>query len=173
MRHALFLLALLTVSVLHAQQNGNGQRPREEFSPQSFDRHMEQFITDHAGLTHDEAVAFFPLLHEMLAKQRENNDRARQALEQCKDCHAGEAQYEQAITAAIDLEEENKRVERTYYRKFSTVLSWEKIYKVRTALVDFQMEALRRFSPPGQQQPGDFRHWNWGGGTETTPAPRR
>lgn len=131
---------------------------------------MEQFIAEHAALTQEEANAFFPLLHEMLAKQRENNDKQRELMGQCAGGQPTQAQYEQAIMASIDMEEENKRVERTYYQRFAKCLSWEKIYKVKAALVDFQMEALRRFAPPQQQQQQlrrhDFSHWDWGGAPE-------
>lgn len=165
----IFLLAMLLVPTAspaqqHHQPNGQDTQQRHEFSPERFNQHMEQFITDHAGLTPEEATAFFPLLHEMLDHQRENNDKQRQVMGQCSGGQPTEAQYEQAIMATIDLEEENKRIERTYYRKFSSVLSWEKIHKVRTALIEFQMEALRRFSPPQQQQQPhrrDFQHWDW------------
>lgn len=159
------LLMMLLPATSPAQQpKGQDAQQRHEFSPERFNQHLERFITERSGLAPEEATAFFPLLHEMLARQRENNDKQREVMSQCGSGHPSEAQYEQAIMSTIDLEEENKRIERTYYRKFSTVLSWEKLHKVRTALIEFQMEALRRFSPPQQQQPHqrDFRHWDWG-----------
>lgn len=156
----LFALVFPAVANEHPQQQ---QPERKEFSPEAFNRHMEQFITERAGLSADEATAFFPLMHEMLAKQRANNDQQRQLMEKCGP-QATEKDYEQAVMRSLELEAENKNIERTYYQRFHSVLSWEKIHKVKNALVEFQMEALRRFAPPQQQGHGkrDFKRWQWG-----------
>lgn len=168
MRTLFIVFSLFLCTALSAQQHprqqpkGNGQPERKEFSPEAFNRQMEQFITDRAGLTSEEAKAFYPLMHEMLAKQRTNNEQQRQLMEKCGPS-ATERDYEEAIMRSLELEQENKRIEQTYYKRFHDVLSWEKIHKVKSALVDFQMEALRRFAPPQQQQkpnkPVDFRRW--------------
>lgn len=161
MRTPLIALLLTLALPLMANHHPQQQHERKEFSPEAFNRHMEQFITERASLTADEAAAFFPLMHEMLAKQRANNDQQRQLMEKCEPT-ATEHDYEQAVMRSIELEAENKNIERTYYQRFHAVLSWEKIHKVKNALVEFQMEALRRFAPPQQHNNRDFRHWQWG-----------
>lgn len=160
----LFIALLLTLALPAARsEHPQQQHPeRKEFSPEAFNQHMEQFITERAGLSPSEASAFFPLMHEMLAKQRANNDQQRQLMEKCGP-QATEKDYEQAVTRSLELEQENKNIERAYYQRFHSVLSWEKIYRVKNALVEFQMEALRKFAPPQQQpQQHDFRRWQWG-----------
>ena len=42
----------------------------QKFSPEKFQADMEQFITQEACLTPEEAAKFFPLLREMHKKQR-------------------------------------------------------------------------------------------------------
>ena len=116
-------------------------------------------MTREAGLTTEEAQKVLPMLHEMLQRQRKNNDEARDAMMSCKE-GASEADYERAVTKALTLDLENKRIEGDYYKKFHSMLTWKKIHAVRIALWKFQREALRRFSPNnhGAKGPQGQRH---------------
>lgn len=145
-RFILFLIAVLTIGCLQAQRTG-GSDNRRKFSPEDFKRKMETFITKHAGLTQQEGQSFYPLLHEMLEKQHKFMDRQRDLMRKGKD-DLSEDEYEKIIEEVTALEIENKKIEKSYYKKFHTVLSWKKIHKVRHALFEFNMEALKRFSPP-------------------------
>lgn len=127
----------------HSGQQGGG---RSQFSPEMFKQRLEQFVTWKACLTPEEAQKFFPMLHEMLNKQRENNSKSHELMKACDENDA-DANYENAIEKAIAYDLENRKIEKEYYKKFHSVLSWKKIYKVRMALTEWQMEALRRFSP--------------------------
>lgn len=129
-------------------QQGGGRSP---FSPEMFKQRLEQFVTWKACLTPEESQKFFPMLHEMLNKQRENNNKAHELMRQCDENDA-EANYEKAIEKAIAYDLENRKIEKEYYKKFHSALSWKKIYKVRMALSEWQMEALRRFSPHAKNQ---------------------
>lgn len=141
----LFFL-ILAVATSFAQQNEKHDG-RKRFSPEDFKRKMEAFVTKEAGLTQQEAQDFFPLLHEMLEKQRDLNDQQRELM-QSGEKNLSEAEYEKIIDKATNLEIENKKLERTYYKKFHAVLSWKKIHKTRCALFKFRMESLRHFAPP-------------------------
>ncbi|MCD8237373.1 MAG: hypothetical protein LUD00_12195 [Prevotellaceae bacterium] len=145
-RIILFLIAVLTIGCLQAQQAGKSDN-RKKFSPEDFKRKMETFITTHAGLTQQEGQNFYPLLHEMLEKQHKLMDRQRELMRKGKD-DLPEDEYEKIIEEVTTLEIENKKIEKLYYNKFHTVLSWKKIHKVRHALFNFNIEALKRFSPP-------------------------
>ena len=57
------MMCLLLGVVAQAQE-------ARKFSPEKFQAEMEQFITNEAGLTAEEAAKFFPLYREMLQKQR-------------------------------------------------------------------------------------------------------
>ena len=148
----IFCLSMLTAS--YAQQNGQRnqgqQNQRQFFSPEAYNQGLEEFVKKEAGLSDEECKNFFPLMHEMMNKQREVNGKMQQIM--AKGFHAKtEADYEQIITRSINLEVESRKIEQTYYKKFNSILSWKQIYKVRMALSRYSMEALRRFAPSFQQ----------------------
>ena len=165
-RNIVILLCLCTTLTSFAQWNNNQQRQRQgaqneqrqeqwqrqrQFSPELFNQQQEQFVTKEAGLTPAEAQKFFPMMHEMLNKQREINTKIQHYYAQCfgdKD----EREYEEIINKVIALEVESRKIEQTYYKKFHTVLSWKKIYRVRFALSRWNMEVLKMFNPQQQQQ---------------------
>ena len=156
----LFSLTCLAITLcMSAQQGGSAQDAngsRRQFSPERYRQKLEEFVTREAGLTPEEASKLFPLIHEMQQKQHKNTEAAGAAMRSCQD-GASEAEYERAISKAIALDLENKEIERTYYNKFHSILSWKKIHAVRIALWKYQMEALRHFSPHGNNNQGGHR----------------
>ena len=142
----------------HGQWNNQG---RQQFSPEAFKKGLEQFVAANAGLTAQESQQFFPLLHEMLAKQREIQNKINANLRKGTGTK-NEQDFEKLLNENAQLEIENNKIELNYYQKFHKVLSWEKIYKVKGALYLFNMEALKKFTPqrppigqwkaPGQQR---------------------
>lgn len=158
MKKRIFLVVISLCLTLGLWAQGKPQQ-RQEFSPEKFNQMLEEFVIREAKLTSNEAQKFFPLLHEMLDKQRDNMDKSR-ALMKSLGAKASEAAYEEAVEKSVDYEIANKKLEKVYARKFHAVLSWEKIFKVRHALDKFHMEVLRHFAPPRQ----DFspNGWKWG-----------
>lgn len=136
-----------------------GRQERQEFSPEKFNQRLEEFVIREAKLTPNEAQKFFPMLHEMLDKQRANMDKSR-ALMKSLGAKASESAYQEAIEKSVDYEVANKKLEKTYARKFHAVLSWEKIFKVRHALDKFHMDVLRHFAPPRRESAPN--EWRWG-----------
>lgn len=153
------MLALISICGV-AQEKKN--QTRKPFSPEQYKAEMECFITKDACLSEEEAKKFFPILHEMLEKQRKNNDKSRELMMQCNNDKSTEADYERAVSQSIALDKENKEIELQYYTKFHCVLSWKKIHKVRIALFKFNMYSLRRFSPPHKRNNGtrSMNYWN-------------
>lgn len=143
------LFAFVVMLSMMAQQEHKGRR--REFSPEDFRRRMEEFITKDANLTSQEAQAFFPLLHEMFTKQRRINDEIR-SLTMSVNGESTEEECAKIINKVSALEIENKELEKDYYKKFHSALSWKKIIKVRCSLHRFNMEALKRFAPPPRRQ---------------------
>lgn len=154
------MLALISISSVAQEKKTQMRKP---FSPEQYKAEMECFITKDACLSEEEAKKFYPMLHEMMEKQRKNNDKSRELMMQCND-KSSEADYERAVSQSIALDKENKEIELQYYTKFHSVLSWKKIHKVRVALYKFNMYSLRRFSPPHQMNNGNqpmnyWRRW--------------
>ncbi|MBQ3628226.1 MAG: hypothetical protein II947_04240 [Bacteroidaceae bacterium] len=161
-----YIIACLLFSVnLHAQNIPNGRQHRQEhrqFNPEEFDKWMESYITNEVGLNAEEGKKFFPLLKEMRIKQFKNDQQGREIMGKLND-NSSEADYEEAINRVLELDLQNRKIEKEYYKKFHSVLSWKKIHKVRFAIQKFNMEALRRFTPPQRNRfGGPGQNWRWG-----------
>lgn len=181
MKRILVILICLTLATAtFAQWNNNQQRQGQEqqgqrrdqwqqqgprqFSPELFNQRLEQFVKDEAGLSATECQKFFPLMHEMLNKQREINDKIQRTIAQGFGNKA-ENEYEDIINKVTNLEVESKKLEQTYYKRFHNVLTWKKIYKVRFALSKWNMEVLKMFNPQQQTTQNRQQGWQQGGRT--------
>ncbi len=144
-----FLFAI--TSMVEAQEQN-----RRKFSPEIYKAKMEEFISKEAGLTKEEGENFYPMLHEMMGKQREVNRESHRISRERKTASTDE-DYRKIINTLTDLDIKNKQIEKEYYMKFNKVLTWEKILKVRTAIQKFNMEALKRFTPQRNNRNGENR----------------
>ena len=154
--YAIIICLCTITATCYAQQNNGQKNQRQFFSPEAYNQGLEEFVKNEAGLNDEECKKFFPLMHEMMNKQREVNSQIQQVMAKGFSAKT-EADYEQIITRSINLEIESRKVEQTYYKKFHSVLSWKQIHKVRIALSRYSMEALRRFVPNYNQN--NQRYW--------------
>lgn len=145
-----FACCLFIATAMSAQFGQSNQGPKP-FSPEAYNQSLENFVRDKADLTQQECQKFFPMMHEMLNKQRDVTGKIHMVMFKGSSAKT-EADYEQCITQITDLEVQSKKIEQVYYKKFHNVLSWEKILKVRNALYRFSMEALQKFTPQRGQQ---------------------
>lgn len=141
----LFVNILICCFSVAAMAQGNHPQ-RRDFSPEEYWNGLRDFVTREASLTTEEADGFIPMLKEMMEEQHKNN---RRSFELIRSCNEGttESEYGTAVKQLLEIEVDNKRIEETYYKKFHTVMSWEKVFKVRHALYKFNREALNRFNP--------------------------
>lgn len=148
------LTTLLFATCMMAQapkDQRSEKRTRKEFSPEEFEKRMQEFITNEAKLTEEESAKFFPLLKEMLNAQMELDSKSRKMHRLEKELT--EADCKKIIQETTNMEVQHKEIERTYYtKKFPKVLSYKKILKVRWATERFKMEALKHFSPRSNNQ---------------------
>ena len=147
-------------------QGRRQQQQKMEFTPEHFIKEMTNFITNEAKLTQEEADKFFPMLFEMQGKTQKMQQKRRElSMKARTQKDMTEQQYACLVMEICKSEVEEKQVEETYYQKFHSVLSWEKIYKVRVAINAFHMRAIGMFSrgrgamPQGPWQRG----WQPGG----------
>ncbi len=145
-RISVIIICMCITLTMFSQQFGQRQGINA-FSPEAFNQRLEEFVQNESDLTPQECQKFFPMMHEMMNKQREINGKIQYTM--AKGYRAKtEADYEQIITCITDLEVQSKKIEQIYYKKkFPSVLSWKKIHKVRIALSKFNMEILKHFSP--------------------------
>ena len=124
--------------------------PQQKFSPEKFQAELEQFITEQACLTPQEATKFFPLYREMQKKQREVFGQMK-ALGKVKPTE--EAECKKAIQKRDELDLEQKNIQQTYHNKFFTVLPASKVYDVIKAEDRFHRRMFRNWSQGEGKRP--------------------
>ena len=121
----------------------------QKFSPEKFQAEMEQFITQEACLTPEEAAKFFPLLREMHQKQRTIQ---MQIKKECKIKPVDEAECKKAVQKRDVYELELKNIQQTYHNKFFGVIPASKVWEVIKAEDRFHRGMFRNwgrgFQPP-------------------------
>lgn len=115
----------------------------QKFSPEKFQADLEQFITQEASLTPEEAAKFFPLLREMYTKQRAIHGKIKK---ECLLKPADEAECKKVVQKRDIYELELKTIQQTYHNKFFTVLPASKVYDVIIAEDRFHRRAFRNWS---------------------------
>ncbi len=133
-RLLLIVLLLSSLSTLWAQDR------RERFNPEAYRAEMEQYITQKACLTPQEASEFFPIYEEMLSKQRSLRDKIK-SLRRIKP--TTDSECKENITQRDNIEIELKQLQRTYHEKFLQVLPASKVYDIMRAEDTFLREAFK------------------------------
>ena len=137
------LLALMTSMIMCAQ----GQQ--QKFSPEKFDAELQEFITNEAKLTPQEAAKFFPIYREMQTKQRALFERQRNMVFIRPQDEAG---CLKAIRERDEIEVEMKRIQQTYHERFLEFLPASKLFNVIKAEDHFHRHMLKKFSRDRRSQ---------------------
>lgn len=157
MKRIICIFTSLLFTICMMAQPPQGKRA---FTPEEYEKNLEAFITERACLTPDEASKFFPLLKEMRNAQRQIGMQQRKMQKPSKENN--EEECKRIVINMTNMELKHREIEQLYYtKKFPKVLSWNKILRVRIALEQFKMEALRIFSPHGK--PGGNNNQQGGG----------
>jgi len=162
MKHLFLLIVALSFGLsLSAQQRGGNPKggQRTDFNIEQYKKHMCDFIAKEAQLTPEEQQKLFPMVEEMLKKQHQIMGQQGELMRKAfRNPQLSEEDCQMIINKGLEYEIQSKKIEQTYYKKFHTVISWNKALKVRGALMRFNREALRRFNPgppPPQQRKQD------------------
>ena len=130
-----------------AQRNGAGQQPIPnrigQFSPTEYWNQQKAFFTERAGLTEDEANAFFPLYNELQQKKRDLNREIRRIMREAAGPEATQEQSLKAIDAQAETNIKIAELEKEYLQKFKEVLPATKILKVQNAEEQFNSQILK------------------------------
>jgi hypothetical protein len=144
------------------QQFGNQQQPRQlwprqnrmqqqqqapnriaQFSPTEYWNQQKAFFTEKAGLTEDEAKAFFPVYNELQQKKRELNREMRRIMREAAGAQATEDQSLKAIDSMAETNIKIAELEKEYLQKFKQILPASKILKVQNAEEQFNSQILK------------------------------
>ena len=123
---------------------GANAEEQQKFSPEKFQADLEQFITNEAGLTSEEAAKFFPLYREMQQKQRVVYNKMHELFKLPHD----EASSKHAIQRRDQYEIELKQIAQTYHNKFLRVLPASKVIGTIIAEDKFHRRAFRNWGNP-------------------------
>ena len=122
---------------------GVNAEEQQKFSPEKFQADLEQFITQEASLTPEEAAKFFPLLREMYTKQRAIHGKIKK---ECRVKPDDEAECKKMVQKRDVYELELKTIQQTYHNKFLTVLPASKVCDVIAAEDRFHRRAFKNWS---------------------------
>lgn len=122
-------------------------RPGRPFDPAKFEADLEQFITTRAGLSVQEAAAFFPEYRKMMKAQRVlfNQMRRYRHVD-----NSDNRACEEAIRKQDELDLQIKRIQQGYHQKFMTILPASKVFMVIRAEEKFHRQAFRRAAKRGE-----------------------
>lgn len=130
--------------------------PQQKFSPEKYQADLEQFITNEASLTPQEAAKFFPLFREMQKKQRSIYAKMK-AEEKIKP--VDEENCKKFIQMRDQVELELKSIQQTYHNRFFNVLPASKVFDVIKAEDRFHRRMFRNWGqgPRGNGQPQNHK----------------
>ncbi|HIZ01454.1 MAG TPA: hypothetical protein H9819_04265 [Candidatus Bacteroides merdipullorum] len=134
----LWVVACGFMPLLWAVEGCEQRLTKEEFRAK-----QQAYITEKAGLTSEEATAFFPLYFELQDQKQQLNEEAWTLLREGKKDNVSEERYEEILNGVYEARISADRLEKSYFRKFRDILSCKKIYLVQQAEMRFHRELLK------------------------------
>lgn len=129
------------------------QKNKEKCTENDFQEQKMAYLAKQAGLTSQEADAFFPLYFELQRLKKENNAKAWQkAKEVNKNPQATEAEYEASINGFMEAEKKNAELEQEYMAKGLKIIPASKIFKVLRAEIKFNRNMLKIIHPDKEKK---------------------
>lgn len=125
------------------QNQQQGPNRSGQFSAAEYWNQQKAFFTEKAGLTQQEADAFFPVYNELQQKKRELNRETRRFMREAAAQGASEEQSLKAIEAQAETNIKIAELEKEYLNKFKEILPASKILKVQNAEEQFNSQILK------------------------------
>ncbi|MBO5806659.1 MAG: hypothetical protein J6Q98_00485 [Bacteroidaceae bacterium] len=136
-----FILLATTVVTAQEQKKGEGRR---KFSPEEFQAKQREFIVKEAGLTQEEADAFFPLFFELQKSKFKIEHEARKKTSYKRGEKMSEEQCREFVNNMADAKIKVAELEKEYIEKYLKVISPCKLLKVQHAEGRFQRELMKK-----------------------------
>ena len=137
------LFLFLAAITAGAQEN---QKKRPHFSPEEFQAKQKTYITEKAGLTPEEAEAFFPLFFELQKKKFELERNARKDFRKQRGEKMTEEECRDFVYKMADTKIEIAKLEREYTDKYLKVLPPCKLRRVQHAEGMFQRDLMKKMT---------------------------
>jgi len=144
MKKTLTLIAfsfLLNVLFINAQSSD-----KSYMNLQEFEKSKQEFIIKKAGLTQQEADAFFPLNNELQKKKLELHRKHQEGMKHSMESeNMSEAEYKHLIDENINQKMKEAELDKEYSEKFNKLMPPQKLFKAQQAERTFMQEELRKF----------------------------
>lgn len=150
----LITLALILWCAVPAMLQADDGIDQGRLTEAEFRARQQAYITERAGLTEEESERFFTLYFELEDKKKELNDTTRKLNLRGRDQELTEAEYKQILEQMNDARQQAERLEQEYYKKFTKILTYKKIFLVQRAEMSFHMEMVKGMKPGGGKGPG-------------------
>ena len=137
------LFLFLAAITAGAQEN---QKKRPHFSPEEFQAKQREYITEKAGLTAQEADAFFPLFFELQKKKFDLERDARKDFKKQRGEQMTEEECRAFVYNMADVKIEIAKLEREYADKYLEVLFPCKVRRVQHAEGSFQRDLMKKMT---------------------------
>ena len=135
-QYLLLLLACLFCLPTIAQK-------KEKCSEEEFRNKKQTYLTEQAGLTAKEAELFFPIYFELQGKKKAINRSTWKNAKKGLQAQTTEEEYENILQEFIKTEEQNMILDKEYLKKYQSVLSNKKIFKVLHSEIKFNRNMLK------------------------------
>lgn len=126
----------------------------QHLTKDEFRNRQKAYIVEKAGLTEEEAAAFFPLYFELQDKKQQLNEEAWSLLREGKKKGVSEERYEEIMEGVYDARISADKLEKAYFGKFREILTYRKIYLVQRAEMSFHRELLKGMRGKGAPRKG-------------------
>lgn len=111
------------------------------FDPDRFQADLEQYITTYAGLSPQDAAAFFPIYRDLRRKQRALFGQ----MKRYKHVDVNdEKACEEAITQRDKLEIDMKRLQQAYHERFMQILPASSVFRIIKAEDKFHRQYFKK-----------------------------
>ena len=144
MKKILFASLLMLFTALTASAQQQGRKPH--FSPEEFQAKQRTYITEKAGLSPEEADAFFPLFFELQKKKFELERNARKDFRKQRGEQMSEEECRAFVYNMADVKIEIAKLEREYTDKYLNVLTPCKVRRVQYAEGSFQRDLMKKMT---------------------------
>ena len=136
----------MSVTATVAQEHEKRMDRRPPFTPEEFQAKQRAFITEKAGLTAEEADAFFPLFFELQKKKFKIEHEVRKNSRKPHGEKLTEEQCRELVYKMADTKIEISKLEREYTDKYIKVLNACKLHKVLHAEGAFQRHLMKEMT---------------------------
>lgn len=131
------LLSIISMGVCQAQE--------KRMDMEQFQKLRNQYITEKAELTADEAAKFLPLHNELTQKKFELRRQLRAKSQQLQKGKVSDDEYRKLMNKEAEIKIKEAELDKTYAEKFEKVLSAEKLFKAQQAARDFTQQQVQKY----------------------------